>query len=241
MVIKIKDLQKNMVVIYKLNYKNGNYYIGMTNDLKRRMSEHNRDGYRTDKKPQDCDIEIIKQNGMDEVEILEFVNDISKLEEREKYWINYYDAYNSPLFYNKTSGGFGGDFGEKNSNAVFTNEQVLDIRKRRFLGERKKDVYLDYSNYSFSTFEKVWLGHGYSNIGKEYIIEANSKTRQEYSSIANDGLKNGRAKCTKEQILEMRKRYENGETFTSIHKDFSFLGWSTVRRICKNLSYKNIK
>lgn len=61
--------------------------------------------------------------------------------------------------------------------AVFTEEQVLDIRKRRYLGERKKDVYLDYADYSFGTFEKVWLGRGYSNIGKEYIIPTHSISR----------------------------------------------------------------
>ena len=131
--------------------------------------------------------------------------------------------------------------GELSNTAVFTNAQVLDIRKRRFYNERKKDVYKDYSNISFSTFEKVWLGHGYTDVGREYIIETNTKTRQEYSSEANRGLKNGRAKCTEEQIKEIRLRYDNGELIPHIAKDFPHISKSTVRRIALREVYKDVK
>lgn len=40
-------------------------------------------------------------------EILEYVDDISKLNERETYWLEYYDAADNPLFYNKTNKPFG--------------------------------------------------------------------------------------------------------------------------------------
>lgn len=36
-------------------------------------------------------------------EILEYVDDISKLNEREKYWLEYYDATNNPLYYNRSN------------------------------------------------------------------------------------------------------------------------------------------
>jgi len=42
-----------------------------------------------------------------ETEILEYVNDISELNKREEYWLNYFDATNNPLFYNKTNKPFG--------------------------------------------------------------------------------------------------------------------------------------
>jgi hypothetical protein len=42
-----------------------------------------------------------------ETEILEYVNDISELNKREEYWLNYFDAANNPLFYNKTNKSFG--------------------------------------------------------------------------------------------------------------------------------------
>ena len=42
-----------------------------------------------------------------ETEILEYVEDISKLNEREIYWLEYFDASNNPLFYNKTNKSYG--------------------------------------------------------------------------------------------------------------------------------------
>jgi hypothetical protein len=42
-----------------------------------------------------------------ETEILEYVDDISKLNEREEYWLNQVDAANNPLYYNKTNKSFG--------------------------------------------------------------------------------------------------------------------------------------
>jgi hypothetical protein len=40
-------------------------------------------------------------------EILEYIEDISKLNERETYWLEYYNAANDPLYYNKTNKSFG--------------------------------------------------------------------------------------------------------------------------------------
>lgn len=243
MIVKTSELKPNMMVIYKINYPNGKIYIGFATDLKRRMWEHNTPiSSSLNKKRQICDYAIAKYGKITEVEILEFVTDIKQLEEREKYWIAYYNANNKDIGYNITPGGDACDqIGEDNVNAVFTNEQVLDIRKRRFLQERKKDVYKDYSNISFSTFEKVWLGHGYPNIGQEYLIPTNSISRQEYSSNANSGIKNGRAKCTIEQIKEIRQRYDNGESIASIAKDFTFVKRNTVHRIAHREVYKDVK
>lgn len=241
MILKINELQNGMSVIYKINYKDGHYYIGLTNDLKRRMSEHLNAWEKTYKNIQDCDKAIHAQGGIEEVEILEFVP-IHLLEEREQYWIKYYNAYENPLGYNKTVGGDGSNqSGVFNPNAIFSKEQVYDIRKRRFLGERKKDVYQDYSFSSFGGFEKIWLGIGYNDIGQEFIIPTNKKSRQEYSHEANNGLRNGRAKASYEDILEIRRRRNNGETFATISKDFPYLSLSTVRRIALKESYKDVE
>lgn len=239
MIFEVKTLQPNIACIYKINYPNNKIYIGCTVDLKRRIKEHN---FNSHKKLQPCDLAIKKYGKITKIEILEFINNLNIMEDREKYWISFYNSNNKKIGYNLTSGGDGtGQFGENNPKAVFTNEEVLDIRKRRFLKERKKDVYQDYKEHTFSAFENVWLGHGYPNIGQEYIIPANSKTRAEYSSEANSGVKNGRAKCTKEQVLDIRKRYDSGESFTAIQKIYNFLSKSTVRRIALRESYSSIK
>ena len=240
MILQVKNLEPNICCIYKLNYPNGKIYIRYTIDLQRRMHEHN---FNSHKKLQPCDAAIKKYGIFTEVEILEFINDPSLLAEKEKYWIKKFNAYEDKnIGYNLTPGGdASGQFGDKNAQAVFSNSQVLDIRKRRYNGERKKDVYKDYSNYSFSTFEKIWLGRGYPNIGKEYIIQTNSKSRSEYSSEANAGTKNGRAKCSKEEVLDIRKRYDNGESIANICKIYTKISKSTIRRIALRESYNSIK
>jgi hypothetical protein len=42
-----------------------------------------------------------------ETKILEYVEDLLLLNEREIYWLEYYDASNNPLFYNKTNKSYG--------------------------------------------------------------------------------------------------------------------------------------
>ena len=237
MILQVKDLP-HRGGIYKLNYPNGKIYIGFTNDLKRRTSEHNNNYH--DYLP-DCDKAIKELGQFTEIEILEFVDDFSLLEEKEKYWIKYYNANNPDIGYNKNEGGNNAHYyGEENSKSVLSNEQVLDIRKRRFFGERKCDVYKDYSNISFSTFEHIWLGRGYNNIGQEYMIPSGEKTRQEYSSNANRGEKNNKAKLTEEKVKEIRKRYDNGEPVLSIAKDFPEVNTNSIRRVVKRETWKHV-
>lgn len=54
----------------------------------------------------DYKIDLLKYKKY-ETEILEYVDDISKLNEREEYWLNQADAANNPLYYNKTNKSFG--------------------------------------------------------------------------------------------------------------------------------------
>lgn len=237
MKIKVKDLQNNMMGIYKITFPNNKIYIGLSIDIKRRIQEHNSPS--TIKTP--CDKAINKYGKISEIEILEFINDKTLLGEKEQYWIKFYNSNNKEIGYNLTIGGEISQSGINNLQSVFSDEQVLDIRKRRYLGERKKDVYQNYKNFSFGTFEKIWLGYGYPEIGKEYIIKTNSKTRQEYSSEANIGTKNGRAKCSEEDVLKIRNLYDNNISISDINKIFSNLSKSTIRRIALRESYKNIK
>lgn len=239
MTYQISELPIGLIGIYKITFPNNKIYIGLSNDIKRRMSEHNT--FSKAKTP--CDLAIKKYGKITNIDILETYEAVDRkfLEEREKYWIKYYHSNNKKIGYNLTEGGDGsGQPNEKSPVAVFTNDQVLDIRRRRFEGERKKDVYKDYSIFSFSTFEHIWLGKGYPDIGKEYIIPPYTKTRQEYSSLANKGLKNGRAKCSREEILEIRKRYDQGERVCDIEKDYPY-SRSTISRVAKRMSFKDVE
>lgn len=237
--IEVENLPNNLMGIYKINYPNGKIYIGLSTNIKRRLREHN---CNTHENLQPCDAAIKKYGKITKIEILEEIQNKEQLEEREKQWINYYQSNNREKGYNLTPGGNGFyACGEDSYNATFSNKEVLDIRKRRYNGERKKDVYKDQSDRNFKTFENIWWGRNYTNVGNEYIIPTGNKTRAEYSSEANKGLKNGRAKATLKDILDIRQRYEQGETLSSISKDYIFrLSKSTIRRIALKEVFTNV-
>lgn len=240
MIVKISELKNGIQGIYKLNYPNGKIYIGQSNDIKRRMYEHNNTRRLKNHFNSPCDLAIQKYGRFEEIEILEIIENSDLLNQREKYWIKYYNSNNKNIGYNLTNGGKS-LLGENSPNSKLLDSEVLDIRKRRFCGERKKDVYEDYKNkITFSGFEKIWLGRTFSHIGKEFIIPANEISRQEYSSLANSGENNGMAKLNKKKVLKIRELYDNGESVANISKLYPEVNKNSIRRVCKRETWKNI-
>lgn len=237
--IKLKDLKAEISGIYKLNYPNGKIYIGQSCDIKRRMYEHNNSNRLLNHPQSPCDLAIAKYGRFEEIEILDYA-EIDSLNELEIYWIKYYNSNNKEIGYNLTPGG-DSLLAEDHPKAVFRNEEVLDIRKRRFIGERKIEVYNQYyATKNFATFERIWLGRGYPQIGKEFIIPAHEISRQEYSSKANEGSNNGMAKLTEEKVREIRLRYDSGESISSIAKDFNCVNRNSIVRVCKRQTWKTV-
>jgi len=97
--------------IYKItNLTEGKAYIGQSRDIKKRMKGNisslngNHNNYNSYLK------EAYIKYGKDDFasEILEIVSDISQLDERERYWIDYYKTCNREFGYNIATGGTGG-------------------------------------------------------------------------------------------------------------------------------------
>lgn len=59
-------------------------------------------------------------------DILQVCKDKDELNSSEKYWIDYYNATQSDMFYNISSGGDGG-----NTIAGYTSEQLIDYKERK--------------------------------------------------------------------------------------------------------------
>ena len=241
MIVKLEELKNNIQGIYKLNYPNGKIYIGKSNNIKRRMYEHNNINRLKNHKNLPCDLAIQKYGKFNEIEILEIVDNPDLLSQREQYWIAYYHSNDRNIGYNLTAGGEG-LIGQSSPSAKLSDQEVLDIRKRRFFGERKKDVYLLYqSKISFGGFEKIWLGISYSHIGKEFIIPTNKISRQEYSSKANSGENNGMAKLTKEKVIHIRELYDNGMSISEISKIYTEVYKISIRRLCKRETWESVQ
>ena len=53
-------------------------------------------------------------------------------------------------------------------------------------------------------------------------------------------LYNNKAKLTKNDVILIRERFDSGEIYSEIHKDYSFVKLITIKRVCNRETWKNI-
>lgn len=236
--VLLKDLNRGVMGIYQIDFPNGKIYIGLSIDIKRRMWEHNN----PKKAKTPCDFAIIKYGRIEKIKILELIDDSDTLEERERYWINLKNSNNRNIGYNVTDGGDGtGMIGDKHYKSTMTNEEVIYIRKSKHEGARKIDVYKEFEDrVSFGSFEHVWLGATFQNVGMEYLNNIPKLTKEEHSSIANSGENNGMSKIDIDTVLRIRELYDSGMTVKEVKELFPNLKYGLVRRVCKRETWKSV-
>lgn len=66
-------------------------------------------------------------NILPEYDIIEYVEKVSLLDDREIYWIKEFDSYNNG--YNQTLGGHSAGYGEYGANSLYTKDTYIDIAK----------------------------------------------------------------------------------------------------------------
>lgn len=194
-----------MHVIYKINFSNGKVYIGQTNDFTARRNQHLSDA----RKGEDYKIyrAMRKYNTTkDDFEIIESDLDSQDLaNEREIYWIAFYDSYHNG--YNSTPGGQAGSycFGEKSHFAKLSEEDVINIRRIRYTKKyQRSEIWELYKErISESAFGKVWNYESWKHILPELDTE---ELRIFYKQLRKNakGDKNGRSKFTNEEVYELR-------------------------------------
>lgn len=111
-----------MVGIYKIKNKiNNKVYIGQSVNIRQRWRNHRTIGKR--KNPQLLLYRAMQKYGIENFDF-EIVEECLKedLDEKEIYWINFYDSTNKELGYNLTNGGMGGTHVEKILNAEEVNK-----------------------------------------------------------------------------------------------------------------------
>lgn len=220
-----------MIGIYKIIKKeNGKSYIGQSNDIERRFSEH--------KTKIDIPIEIaIKKYGVDafNFEVIEECP-LDKLDEREKYWIAFYNTYKG-FGYNCNEGG-GNNRGENNGRTNLTNEDVAYIRECYDSHMRRRDVYQKFQDrISFDGFASIWDGSTWKDIKMEVYTEENKNF---YKYHATDGANSDNAKFSNKEILQMRERYVN-EDARNIYEDFKDrCSYQTLQAILWGRTYKDL-
>lgn len=131
-------MESRAYIYRKQIIKTGKYYVGKHNG-KNTYYKGSGTEWRKDLKlyVQDRRKDLIE-------EILEYVDDISNLNSREKYWLEFYDAANNPLYYNLTNRSHGCDYQSsytkelKKQAWVGRNHYWGDKISKSLIGKNKK-------------------------------------------------------------------------------------------------------
>lgn len=201
--------------IYKFTCKENNkVYIGQSLNIENRFKSHannysngNLDDYQTKF------YRALRKHGFENFsfDILEIVDDIQLLNEREAYWIEQYDSFKNG--YNSTPGGdavTGNN--ELHPNAKNTNEAILELKKKLVETTISQyDLAKEY-NITQSTVSLINLGERWSDLG-----EFNYPLRKK--EARRSGERNPKAVLTDEIVTTIRKRYQH-ETGKQIYEDY---------------------
>lgn len=220
-----------MIGIYKITKKeNGKSYIGQSNDIERRFKEHTF----KNKIPIDKAIQKYGKENF-QFEILEECS-LDELDEKERYWINYYNTYKG-FGYNCSEGG-GLNFGENNGRALITESDIINIRKAYNAHKNRKETYQKYKDkITFSNFAAIWDGTTWKHVMPEVYTKEN---KEYYSNLTSIGEKSVNAVLSDEEVMECRKRYVS-ETAKDIYEDFKDkIKFQTLQQILWGRTYKHL-
>lgn len=194
-----------MIGIYKIQNKiNGKVYIGQSNHIEKRFRQHCYSIKRAHGRSiVDYDIEKYGKENFDFSIIEECFPE--QLNERETYWISYYDSYKNG--YNCNEGGEQQSIGENNGRAQLTEDDVKEIRAAYNNHERCRDVYQHYKNkITWGSFQSVWRGACWRHVMPEVFTQANKNYYIYKNSL---GEKGNKATLTNKKVAQYRYRYQN--------------------------------
>lgn len=166
------------MVIYKIeNQINHKVYIGQTNDFEKRMRGHKSVAF--NKKANNYKLHLyqaIRKYGWDNFtkEIIEEISDKESQEyvdERERYYIEFYDSTNRGKGYNIDLGGQNGAKKQKLTfeqkvamSNLFTLDEVIDIQNLLIKGIARKEILEKYSpKLTESLLDNINVGANFKN------------------------------------------------------------------------------
>lgn len=158
----------------------------------------------------------------DDVEILEFIEskDRTLLQERERYWIKYYNTFLEEKGYNLTLGGDGASEGVLNPSARFTEETLAQLINE--LIENKvyiKDLAVKYK-VSPEAISEINNGRHYYNENLSYPLRPDTRfTSEQLKQVT--GVNKNISKFNQEEFNEIVDLLKNSNmTIKSIAEKF---------------------
>lgn len=217
-----------MIGIYKItDLTNGMIYIGQSNNISRRKIEHFNDNKYNQSKIDQAIITKGKENFS--FEIIEECT-VDQLNEKEKYWIQYYDSFDHG--YNQTKGGQNEYCGRRK----LTVDDVIAIRTAYKNHEDWFNIYENYKDIiTVDGFKHIWQGNRWKSIMPEVYNEENKKYYKEKGRF-----KAGNGKLTDEEVIKIRKRYVN-ETAECIWQDYKNLyTLGSFKQLLQGIKYSHL-
>lgn len=209
--------------IYKYQNKiNGKIYIGQSIQIEERFRQHLYDSTRCSiNEVTGIDFAICKY-GIENFDfsILEQCN-IEQLDEKERYWIAYYDSYNNG--YNRTPGGKALR-GSEHPKAILNENQVWEIRELYNQKVKRNIAFQAFKQYGISErgFKKIWDGENWSNIHMDVYTEENKLWHKSQTGHSEDqiGLSSDDRTIKQTEIDLWVKEYNEGLSINAIAKKY---------------------
>ena len=232
--LKLQELSDKKYIyagVYMIIFPNNKKYIGISNNIRRRMNEHNTD-FRNNLPIEHA---IKKYGKINNFILLEEIQPENRelMRIREKYWISKYCSNNRNFGYNISEGGEGGDgadIGSKNHQARFTEEQIQQIyAELKKCDKTMTDIAKEY-NIELSSLSYINNGKTYFHSSEIYPI------RNGFQKIKK-GIENHNSKFdeqTLDEIFILLK--ENKLTMKAIALKFN-VAESTIHNINNGKTY----
>lgn len=231
--IKMQDCSVNLVYsgVYKIVFPNNKIYIGISNNIYRRMLEHNTD-FRNNLPIESA---IKKYGKITEFDILEKIDPENRelMREREKFWIKTFNSNKKEFGYNISEGGDGADIGSNNSQAKLTEEQFQQVYKDLIDNKLTMQQIANKYELHLSSISNINNGHHYFHSSINYPI------RKMKPGVA--GINSGNSKFSKEDLDNIiQLLIENKLSIQEIASLYNVYD-STIRNINNGKTYKNEK
>lgn len=230
--IKIQDCSVNNTYsgVYKITFPNNKIYIGISNNIYRRMLEHNLD-FRNNLPIEKA---IQKYGKITEFVILEEIdpNNRELMREREKFWISTFNSNKKEFGYNISEGGDGADIGSNNSQAKLTEEQYQQVYKDLIDNKLSLQEIADKYEMHLSSISNLNNGHTYFHSTIDYPIR---KTKPKVA-----GINSGNSKFSQQDIENIWKLLQlNPELSMKQIADKYSVYPSTIQNINQGKTYTN--
>lgn len=121
---------------------------------------------------------------------------------------------------------------------ILEDKDIVHIRDLKNDGFSKKYVYDNYYSYiNINTFNDVWYNHTFKHIQSNHPIVSKKRCR----TINQDGDLNPAAKFSKNDVIGILKRKNNGECIKDVYNDFKHVTYICFKNLWDRKTYKNIE